>query len=482
MKFLALLCLVVASTAEITKEEGVLILTEDNFDEALAAHEFVLVEFYAPWCGHCKALAPEFAKAAGMLLEKDSPIKLGKVDATEQPKLAEKFEVKGYPTLKFFRNAKPGEYGGGRTADTIVSWVEKKTGPSAKTLETVEAAKEFVEGLDIAVIGFFKDETTEAAKAFLGAAGSMDDYQFAITASDDVAAEYKVEGEAVVLFKKFDDGRADLTEGITEETVAKFVGSEALPLVVDFNHETAQKIFSGEVKSHLLLFLSATGEGYADQVAMVKSIAKEHKGQMLFVTVNTDEDDHKRILEFFGMKEEELPSFRAIRLAEDMAKYKPENAAIEGDNIRAFVKEFLAGNLKQHLMSDEIPEDWDKEGVKTLVGKNFAEVALNADKDVLIEFYAPWCGHCKSLVPIWDKLGEKYKDHESIVIAKIDSTANELEDIKVQGFPTIKLVKKGTNEIVDYNGERTLDGFVAFLEGGAEAEAAAPKDAPKDEL
>jgi len=476
MKLFVFICLVAAATAEITKEEGVLVLTEDNFEEALAAHEFVLVEFYAPWCGHCKALAPEYAKAAGLLLEKDSPIKLGKVDATEQSKLAEKFEVKGYPTLKFFRSGKATEYGGGRTADTIVSWVEKKTGPPAKTVDTVEASKEFVEGLDIAIIGFFKDETTEAAKAFLGAASNMDDYQFAITASDDIAAEYKVEGEAVVLFKKFDDGRADLTEGITEEAVVKFVGSEALPLVVDFNHETAQKIFSGEVKSHLLLFLSATGEGYADQVEMVRGIAKEHKGQMLFVTINTDEDDHKRILEFFGMKEDELPSFRAIRLAEDMAKYKPDNAAIEGDNIRAFVKDFLAGNLKQHLMSEEIPEDWDKEGVKVLVGKNFADVAMDAEKDVLVEFYAPWCGHCKQLVPTWDKLGEKYKDHKSIVIAKIDSTANELEEIKVQGFPTIKLIKKGSNEIVDYNGERTLEGFVKFLEGGAEAEAATPKD------
>merc|ERR1712112_476525 len=146
--------------------------------------------------------------------------------------------------------------------------------------------------------------------------------------------------------------------------MGKFVGSEALPLVVDFNHETAQKIFSGEVKSHLLLFLSATGEGYADQVEMVRGIAKEHKGQMLFVTVNTDEDDHKRILEFFGMKEAELPTFRAIRLAEDMAKYKPDNDAIELENLKDFVTKFLAGELKQHLMSDDVPEDWDKEGVK----------------------------------------------------------------------------------------------------------------------
>ena len=68
------------------------------------------------------------------------------------------------------------------------------------------------------------------------------------------------------------------------------------------------------------------------------------------------------------------------------------------------------------------------------------------------------------MVPIWDSLGEKFADREDIVIAKMDSTGNELEDIKIQGFPTIKLFKKGDNKVVDYNGERTLEGFSKFLE------------------
>jgi len=468
----------VVVSGEIAKEEGVLVLTDANFDEAVSANEFILVEFYAPWCGHCKALAPEYAKAAGILAENDSPIKLGKLDATENAAVAEKFEVKGYPTLKFFKNGKPMEYGGGRTADTIVSWVEKKTGPPAKTLASLDEAKDFVAGKSVAILGFFDDETTDAAKAFLAAAGALDDFQFGISSAADVRAEYKVEGEAVVLIKDFDDGRADLSEGLTEEAITAFISAESLPLVVDFNHETAQKIFSGEIKSHLLMFLSFKAEGHDEKVALLKEIATENKGKILVVTINTDEEDHKRILEFFGIVDSELPTFRAIKLGEDMAKFKPENDVIESANVKSFVGDFLDGKLKQHLMSEEVPEDWDATGVKVLVGKNFQDVAMNPEKDVLVEFYAPWCGHCKQLAPIWDKLGEKYADHAKIVIAKMDSTANELEDIKVQGFPTIKLFKAGSNEVVDHNGERTEAGFSKFLEEQSEAAS----DTKKDEL
>lgn len=77
---------------------------------------------------------------------------------------------------------------------------------------------------------------------------------------------------------------------------------------------------------------------------------------------------------------------------------------------------------------------------------------------------APWCGHCKQLAPIYDKLGEKYESNDKVVIAKMDATVNELEHTKVNSFPTIKLFKRETNEVVEYNGERTLEGLSRFID------------------
>lgn len=106
---------------------------DSDFEKLNTGATNMLVEFYAPWCGHCKSLAPEYKIAGETFLDSDD-IKLVAVDATEASQSAGKYDVKGYPTLKFFPKGSttPEEYGGGRTADTIVSWVNDKIGTRRK--------------------------------------------------------------------------------------------------------------------------------------------------------------------------------------------------------------------------------------------------------------------------------------------------------------------------------------------------------------
>jgi protein disulfide-isomerase A1 len=230
-----------------------------------------------------------------------------------------------------------------------------------------------------------------------------------------------------------------------------------------------------------LAFIGKSHPEYAAKKDSLQEVAKEFKGKVLFVTIDTDEEDNERILEYFGITKEELPAVRFIQPDEEMTKYKPEKPDFTAEYFRTFVQGVLDKKIKPHLLSEEIPEDWDKNPVKVLVSKNFDEVAFNKDKDVLVEFYAPWCGHCKQLVPIYDELGEKFKDHNDVIVAKIDSTANELEHTKIKSFPTLKLFKKGSNEVVEYGGERTLAGLTKFLESGGEVGQSPPEEEEEDE-
>nr|BAN20182.1 protein disulfide isomerase [Riptortus pedestris] len=483
MRFFIFTCLLFCGVvhSEIKEDEGVLVLDKNNFKDAIDKNEFILVEFYAPWCGHCKALAPEYAKAASKLKESGSVVKLAKVDATEETELAETYGIRGYPTLKFFKSGFPVDYSGGRQADDIVNWVVKKSGPPAKALSSLAEAKDFIEnGGNVVVIGFFADDKSEEAKHFLAVASTVDETPFGISTEPEVLKAYNTEASKVIVFKKFDEGKAELDKFSDHHQLRNFVLTETLPLVVEFNHESAQKIFGGVIKSHLLFFLSKKAGHLESVLPPLKPIARKFRENLLFVSIDVDEPDHKRILEFFGLSAEQVPTMRIIRLEEEMLKYKPESDDLSEEKVEGFVQNYVDGKLKEHLLSQPLPEDWDKNPVKVLVSSNFDEVVFDKSKDVLVEFYAPWCGHCKQLAPTYDKLAESFKDKDDILIAKIDSTANELEHTKISNFPTIKLYKKGDNEVIDYNGERTLEGLTKFIESGGEF-GRGPPDTPEEE-
>lgn len=470
---LLLLATIALAKSEVQEEEDVLVLTSDNFEEVVGSNKFLLVEFYAPWCGHCKALAPEYAKAAGKLKSESSEIRLAKVDATVQSELGERFKIRGYPTLKFFVDGTPLEYTGGRTSDEIIQWCKKKSGPASVTVASVDELKNLQAENEVLVLGLFKDASSEQATVYNNVAKLVDSAAFAITSEQAVFDELNVKSsEGLVLLKKFDEGRNDFEGTFDAEEIKRFIHANQLPLVTEFNQETAQKIFGGDIKVHNLLFASKKADNMEATMNEFKAAAKDFRGKVIFVLIDSDVDENERVMEFFGLKKEDAPTVRLISLGQDMTKFKPESSEITTSVLTQFVRDFLDGKLKPHLLTQDVPEDWDAQPVKVLVGKNFDQVARDKSKTVLVEFYAPWCGHCKQLAPIYDQLGEKFKDSAEFVIAKMDSTVNELEDIKIQSFPTIKLFPKDSDAVIDFTGERNLEAMTKFveshgLEGGA---------------
>ncbi|CAN6822602.1 unnamed protein product [Brassica oleracea var. botrytis] len=236
---LALVALLVVSAVA----DDVVVLTEDSFEKEVGKDKGALVEFYAPWCGHCKKLAPEYEKLAASF-KKAKSVLIAKVDCDEHKTVCTKYDVSGYPTIKWFPKGslEPQKYEGARNAEALAEFVNKEGGTNVK--------------------------------------------------------------------------------------------------------------------------LAAV----------------------------------------------------------------PQNVVV-------------------------------------LTPDNFDEIVLDQNKDVLVEFYAPWCGHCKSLAPVYEKVATVFKQEEGVVIANLDADAHKSlgEKYGVSGFPTLKFFPKDNKAGQDYDGGRDLDDFVSFI-------------------
>ncbi|GMF44147.1 unnamed protein product [Phytophthora fragariaefolia] len=476
---LALLAAValVARAAEFEEEEDVLVLTEGNFAEAVSGHDTLLVEFYAPWCGHCKKLEPEYAAAAKNLKELDPPIRLAKVDATAESKLAEQFGIRGFPTLKFFKGDVEAvkDYDGGRSAAEIEKWVVKKSGPAVKIVESAEELEEVKEANDVVVFAVVDAEEGEARSMLEKLADADDLAVYVASTSADLTKDAAAVNK-VVLYKKFDEGKVIYDGEFEKEALGEFVKSNSLPLVITFTQDKAPMIFGGDQTEHVLAFVDTTKDYVSGIEAALKVPAKANKGKLLHVIMPSTE---KRIVDYFGLKDEEMPAVMLVNMAGSMKKYgfdyKADDfvAKIEdglGEDLVAFEKSYFEGNLTPLLKSAD-PEDDSDEAVKVIVGTEFQERVIDNEKDVLVEFYAPWCGHCKSLAPKYEELAEKFADVDSIMIAKMDATANEIDHpgVDVRGFPTLIFFpsKDKQNPIV-YEGSRDVEGLTEFLKTNAQ--------------
>lgn len=474
-----------SESAEVEDEEpsekDVVILTSKNFEEIVKKAEFALVEFYAPWCGHCKKLKPEYAKAASILKEYNDKIVVGKVDATEEKELAETYEVQGYPTLKWFVNGKVSDYGGGRDVETIVRWVKKKTGPPAITIETEQELETAEKDNEVIVLGYFEKFEGKAFDEFLGAARLAEDVVYAQTSVSSVAksAGASTDPPSVVIIKNFEGEPRQVVifEGeITTGGLEEFVQSEKLPLVIPFVDKNQDKIFDSGIDRQILVVADKEDLSADSSVfKAVKSVAEMYKGKLIFVSVDSGSENSGPVLNFFGLDKEKLPQVVSFQLS-GSKKYKMSEKVTEG-NLKKWIDGILEGTVEPDYKSEDPPEA-DKDGdVQIVVGKTFDKLVKDAKKDVLLEVYAPWCGHCKALEPTYKKLAKRFAKIDSVVIAKMDGTANEHKDVEIQGFPTLLFfpAKDGAEAISFDSGDRTLKTLTKFIKEHAVIDYELPK-------
>ncbi|XP_042034450.1 protein disulfide-isomerase-like [Salvia splendens] len=475
------------STAEESEsKEFVVTLDHSNFTEFVAKHKFVVVEFYAPWCGHCKKLAPEYEKAASVLSTSDPPVILAKVDANEEQNkaISNEFEVRGFPTIKILRygGSVVQEYKGPREAEGIVTYLKKQSGPATFEIKAPEEANSVIDDNKILVVGVFPEFSGEKFENFTTLAERLRaDYEFGHTLSAKVLprGDSSATGPLVRLLKPFDELFVDFKE-FDVDALVNFVEETSAPTVTLFNKEPKNHPFVIKYfnfpNAKAMLFLNFTSEHFDAFKSKYHEAAQLYKGKDLNFLMG-DVEASQGAFQYFGIKDEQVPVI--IIQTNDGEKFLKPN--VEPDQIASWVKDFKDGKVQPYKKSEPIPEV-NNEPVKVVVADTLQDMVFNSGKNVLIEFYAPWCGHCKKLAPILDEVALSFENDADVLIAKLDATANDLPPgtFDVKGYPTLYF-RSSTGNLLQYDGDRTKDDIIEFIKKNRAAAAVKP-ESRNDEL
>ncbi|ESS31299.1 protein disulfide-isomerase domain-containing protein, partial [Toxoplasma gondii VEG] len=360
----------------------------------------VLLEIYAPWCGHCKNLKPlyeEFARLASLSPTASKSLVVAKMDGTENTTRHKAFSWSSYPTILFVRAGShtPIPFSGPRTIRGFYDFVVKHASHpidiagipppevdvfSGPTAATVVNSSNFD-----AIVNGKKDVLLEVYAPWCGHCKRLQ-------------PEYELFAKAAV---KSPTAQAHLV-------VAKMDGTETRLSNPDF-----------KVTGFPTIWFIKKGSG--------KPI--RHTGG---------------------------------RSARDLLKFVQEHATSKID-----VE--LPPEEPPKPLSQAVPTD-NSGPVKVIVRDTFEKQVLQSDKDVLLEVYAPWCGHCKKLEPVYEAFAREAAKSPSaskhLVVAKMDGTQNTLDnpDFKWTGFPTIWFIKKGSGKPIKHTGGRSARDLLKFVQ------------------
>jgi len=389
------IALVLLAVILCTAQSDVVELTNDNFKDT-TKEGYWLVEFFAPWCGHCKKLAPVYEHLAKELKGKAN---IAKVDCTAQKDICAEFSVKGYPTIKLFHNGEEKEkFAGPRTATHFVSFLKEKAELS----------------VDVNVADLPSDKPAEAKPV------------------EAKPAEPEAPTDVTVL--------ADSTFEETTKEGFWFIEFYAP--------------WCGHCKK-----LAPAWEHLATQLKGKANIAKVDCTAQIATCSKV------------GVR-----GYPTLKLFKDGAEFQAYSGARDVDTFVKFLKEHnvisadvtvsaLPGAANTAQKAPQAAEEPEGPNDIIILGESdFAEKIKEGSW--FIKFYAPWCGHCKSLAPAWAALATKVNlaATSAVKIAKVDCTKhqNVCKDQGVRGYPTLKFYKDGV-ETDGYKGGRDLDSLTAFV-------------------
>ncbi len=338
----------------------------------------------------------------------------------------------------------------------------KQSLPAVSSL-TKDTLEEFKTADKVVLVAFLDADDKKSNTTYSSLAeANRETYLFGEVNDAALAKAEGVSAPAIVLYKQFDEGKNIYDGKWSAEDIESFIKTSSIPLVGEVGPETYAGYMASGVP--LAYIFAETPEERAELSEILRPLAEKHRGAVSFATIDAKAfGAHASNL---NLKPDSFPAFAIQETVKNLKYPFDQEKKITVEDIGAFVDSFVAGTLEPSIKSEPVPES--QEGpVHIIVAHNYKDIVLDKEKDVLVEFYAPWCGHCKALAPKYEELASLYFNNpefsKKVTIAKVDATANDVPD-EIQGFPTIKLFPANAKDSpITYSGSRTIEDLAKFV-------------------
>lgn len=254
------------------------------------------------------------------------------------------------------------------------------------------------------------------------------------------------------------------------ETLEKFIYEKSVPLVGEKSAFTGV-LYDKQQRPVVTVFadnaeLEKNEKQFNYYANRMRKVAVEYKNKLIFAVAS--KADYSYELPDYGLDLEKGEAGVGIREGSSFYKMS-ESFGIE--NVQKFIKAYLAGDLTpkvkddRNMMPEEEEEDSGPSSVVTLTDSNFAAQVTNSPNDVMLEFYAPWCGHCKALKPEYEQVARALEDVSTVTVGAFDATANTVpSNFEVQGYPTLMFLKANDKKTpIPYEGDRQAGAILDFI-------------------
>jgi len=500
MGYLYLLTFLAIANALYDEDSAVKMLDSSNFDKLVGnAGQLALVEFYAPWCGHCKQLAPEYVKAAELL---KGFVDVYAIDASDESNagIARSQQIQGFPTIKLFNGLKVIPYASGASAKEIADFAMKYVN-NVKTL-TSKNYKKWLKKKDLVRVMLFTKKA-DAGEFYNILSKKFDGHAlFGMVRKDKkIAKKFKVsysDKNTILVFEKGSKEPIWYMGGMRKLPFKKFLmkyipevkpdKDDFLPKVLDEScwQATCKK------KGLCVVMISNHDEEESERVHdSVMEAQEETDSASLFGWVQIDGVVHREwcTAVFGGGMNWDLPQVVVISTVKNM--YAQYFGSYSHHTISSFVSGILTGSTRTAKISaEEIPQlptdtthckvpekkkkkkkskgksgtgpGYGSDLLVTLTSENFQQEILDSPKPAIVEFYAPWCGHCKNLAPHYAKAATKLNG--MVTFGVVDCTTQEelCGEYSIEGFPTLKTFEMEADTPADYQGPREAKGIAKY--------------------